>query len=144
MPEIIVNAILEGLKKLFIPDSENINQNVDSIQSKFEFIFKIETLFKDTFSYLTSNQEKIPVITMNLGSARGKYNYGSNAKALDMTWYEEYKPTIDLVIIAFCYIAFIFNVYKRLPDIIAGSGAITMTSDKIYQEVAHRKTEKES
>lgn len=42
-----------------------------------------------------------------------------------MTWYSRFKPTVDLIIIAYSYISFAFLVFKRAPDIISGAGAIT-------------------
>lgn len=82
-------------------------------------------------SYLLDSEYQIPVIRINLSKAEGKYNYGQNAYVLDMTWYERYKPTIDNIIVAFAYLTFIFMVFKRLPDIISGAGAITEKSEDV-------------
>ena len=47
-----------------------------------------------------------------------------------MSWYSRYKPFVDGIIIGFSYLSFTFLVFKRLPEIISGSGAITDTVSK--------------
>ena len=95
------------------------------IKEKFSFAIDIQTSFTEIKTYLLDADSEVPQITINLANAEGKYNYGTNGKVLDMSWYSRYKPTVDKIIIAFCYINFIWLLFKRLPDIIAGAGAIT-------------------
>lgn len=108
-----------------------ISEKVQSIKDKFGFVDDFKTMFSSIKNYLFTKGEQIPIISINLGNAEGKYNYGNTAYALDMTWYSRYKPLIDNIIIAFAYISFIFLVFKRLPDIISGAGAITKNVDNI-------------
>lgn len=42
-----------------------------------------------------------------------------------MSWYSRYKPIGDGIFLSFAYIFFIWNLYKRLPDIINGAGMVT-------------------
>ena len=116
---------------MFVPDTNNINNKINSIRSKFAFVEEFKTMMGGIQSYLLDSEYQIPVIRINLSKAEGKYNYGQNAYVLDMTWYERYKPTIDNIIVAFAYLTFIFMVFKRLPDIISGAGAITEKSEDV-------------
>ncbi len=127
----IIDGITTLLKNLFVPDAEKINTKVNSIKSKFDFAFEFTTMIGQIKSYLLDSNSQIPVIEINLASAEGKYKYGNSAYVLDMTWYSRYKPTVDKIIIAFAYIIFIFIVFKRLPDIISGAGAITDKSSDV-------------
>ena len=117
--------ILDGVQNLLVPDQELINEKIGLIREKFGFVENIKTIFNTVTTNLIEGEPEVPKIEINLGNTEGKYDYGDTAYVLDMTWYLRYKPTVDLIIVAFAYIGFIFLVYKRLPDIISGAGAIT-------------------
>lgn len=119
------------MKELFVPDTESITSKITSIRNKFAFVDEFKTMINDIKAYLLDKESIIPVIRLDLGNAEGKYKYGDTAYILDMTWYLRYKPTVDKIIIAFAYLGFIFLVFKRLPDIIAGTGAITDKTDDL-------------
>lgn len=121
--------ILNGIRSLFVPDTEFITDKVDAIKEKFGFIENIKSAWNSISNIITSENEEIPKIEIDLSKAEGKYNYGGKVLALDLTWYSRFKPTVDLIIIAFSYISFTFLVFKRLPDIISGAGAVTKTKD---------------
>jgi len=104
---------------------EDLEEKINSIKEKFGFVENIKTIFNTVTNNLLEGEPEVPKIEINLGNSEGKYDYGNTAYVLDMTWYLRYKPTVDLIIVAFAYIGFIFLVYKRLPDIISGAGAIT-------------------
>ena len=44
--------------------------------------------------------------------------YGKKVSVLDFNWYMPYKHYGDICVIAFCYLAFIWHTFKRLPSII--------------------------
>ena len=131
--------ILDGLTDLFVPDTEFITEKVDAVKDKFAFIENIKSAWNSLSDLLTSSDEEIPKIKIDLSDAEGKYNYGGEVYILDMTWYTRFKPTVDAVIIAFSYIGFIFLVYKRMPDIISGAGAITEDADDIERGYRKRR-----
>ena len=125
MPRSIPVAIGDVIQDIFIPDSANYNTKINSIKNQFAYVDGLKENFAEVSGYLLQGSSKVPVITINLGNAESKYNYGSTSKVLDMTWYSRYKPTVDLIIIALVYIAFIWNVFKKLPSIISGASATT-------------------
>ena len=121
---------MDGLAALFVPDEEYINEKLDDVREKFSFIENIKLAWDSISDLVTSGQEEIPKIEIDLSKTEGKYNYGGKVMALDMTWYARYKPAVDMVFIAFSYITFVFLVFKRAPEIISGAGAITKGLDE--------------
>lgn len=113
------------IREIFVPDYEDISSKIMEIKQRFGFVTHLQNNFVELKEYLFDSGNEIPKITINLGNTEGKYNYGQSAKVLDLTWYARYKVSVDLVIVALVYMFFIWNTYKRLPDIIGGSGAIT-------------------
>lgn len=134
----IASSIRGIIEDIFIPDPDNIQTKINIIKAKFDFVSNISDRFIEIKNVIF-NTSKVPKITVNLSSASGKYNYGDNAKILDLTWYSEYKPMVDLIIVGFCYIAFIWRLFKTLPNIISGGSAIT---ENIYNINGYGKVKK--
>lgn len=124
----IIQPILDGIKAIFLPDIDNIREKVDIVKGKFAFVDNIKEVSSDLIDFMQNEDAKIPVIYINLGASKGKINYGGNTKILDLTWYAPYKPVVDAFIIGFSYLMFFWMVWKRLPDIISGVGAVTEKS----------------
>ena len=127
--EAVGQTIINGIKAIFIPDEDFLTEKIDSVKEKFAFIDNIKDAFDNVSSLVTDGNETVPVMSVDLAQAESKYNYGGTAVALDMNWYSRFKPYADGIIIAFAYISFIFLVFKRAPEIIKGSGAITKGID---------------
>lgn len=77
---------------------------------------------------------KPPKIEIHLDAAESQYDYGEVAYALDMTWYEKYKPTVDVLLSSMIWVFFVWRVFVHLPNIITGVsgdliGAERMTDD---------------
>lgn len=128
----ILNGIKEFFTALFVPDADELNSKVEEVKAYFGFMDVINDVQKEVFGAF----EKTPVapsVSINFGNAKGKYGFNKvgAVMALDFAWYTPYKPAVDVIIIAFCYAFFILNIYRRLPDIISGSGAIVVNADKI-------------
>ena len=65
-----------------------------------------------------------------------KYSIRVNSKwysglltIVDLSWYAPYKELGDNVICIFAYLAFLWNIFIRLPDIIQGAGASSYAGD---------------
>ncbi len=73
---------------------------------------------------------KIPVHFSNSSS-----EYFSNiedAYIIDMNWYAPFKPVGDVIVVAFCWIMFIWRVIRDLPGIINGTSGITDNNPDSY------------
>ena len=128
--ESVGQFILDGITAIFVPDEGFLSGKINSVKEKFSFIDNINEAWENVSTLVTDGDEQIPVLSIDFSNAEGKYNYGGTALALDMSWYSRFKPFADGIIIAFSYISFIFLVFKRLPEIISGSGAITRRLDE--------------
>lgn len=123
------------MSSLFVPDSESINNKLDIVKSKFDFVYDIKNTFSYIIDYLTTEDSEIPKIYINFDNSEGKFDYGMQGYALDMTWYSRFKPTVDLLIIGFTYLSFFWLVFKRIPEIISGSGLVTEKTLDYRKEV---------
>lgn len=115
----IVQKIVNGIKVIFVPDFSNSLDFFEKLKSKFNFLFEVKDLVSGMFNNLVYQTEP-PSITIDLTTSNSKYNWGSNAIALDMSWYEPYKPSVDIFICAFCYGIFFWNLFRKLANIVSG------------------------
>ncbi len=79
-----------------------------------------------------------------------KYSINVNSKwysgvltIVDLSWYAPYKELGDNVICIFAYLAFLWNIFIRLPDIIQGAGAAaydTADSSAMLREIKDYKS----
>ena len=117
---VIVEPLLAGLSYMFVPSADYLSAKVDAIRAEFGFadgIIAGAEMIRDMFSGLDPEP---PVIWIDLTATRGSYYIGEKVKFLDMTWYAEYKPTVDKLLSALIWIVFIWQTFKRLPGIISG------------------------
>ena len=117
---VIVEPLLAGLSYMFVPSADYLSAKVEAIRAEFGFadgIIAGAEMIRDMFSGLDPEP---PVIWIDLTATRGSYYIGEKVKFLDMTWYAEYKPTVDKLLSALIWIVFIWQTFKRLPGIISG------------------------
>ncbi|WP_313165831.1 hypothetical protein [Sedimentibacter sp.] len=128
----ITSGISTFMTDLFVPDNEKMNANISEIKESFAFVEEIKTIQQSVFNAFNQSAQR-PVISMDFSKANSKYGFdkGGTTFALDFAWYSTYKPAVDIIIIAFSYAIFILNVFRRLPEIISGSGAVVVTDNKI-------------
>lgn len=82
---------------------------------------------------------KIPVHFSN--STSEYFSNIEDAYIIDMNWYAPYKPVGDMIVVAFCWILFIWRVIRDLPGIINGTSGITDNSpDSLSGEINKRST----
>ena len=99
--------------------------------SKFDFVNDIKYTWDYITGYVHLMIKTEPIITMDLGNANSKYNYGENLVFFNLQWYMPYKPYVDTLIVGFTYLWYFFIIYRKLPDIISGLGATVNSSDKL-------------
>lgn len=72
-----------------------------------------------------TDTESLPKYSINVNS---KW-YTGVLTIVDLSWYAPYKELGDNVICIFAYLAFLWNIFIRLPDIIQGAGASSYAGD---------------
>lgn len=115
--------------------SSLINNGVSDIKNKFGFIDSIKTNVNDMVNVITDETKK-PKFELNVNS---KW-YSGTVTVVDFSWYDDYKDFGDTVICMFCYLSFLWNIFKRLPDIIQGAGASSYSVDMINDIQAYKHT----
>ena len=83
-----------------------------------------------------TDTESSPKYSMNVNS---KW-YSGEVTIVDLSWYAPYKELGDNIICIFAYLAFLWNIFIRLPDIIQGAGASSYAGDMAGDIRAYKNT----
>lgn len=120
----IPGAILDGIRSLFLPSDGYFEEKVGALRERFSFFESIVDTVQVFRNFFENNDfTEPPVVTVNLNNADSGTDYGLNAKALDMSWYKPYKPTVDAVLSSMLWVVFVWNVFRDLPGIISGASS---------------------
>ena len=115
-------AIAEKVGELFKPDEALITEITDTFKGKFGFLPVLKQFGDDLFG-MTAETEP-PVIWIHLENAESKYgyNYGGKEVALDLAWYQKYKPSVDGIVSGFMWLGYLWMLFTKAPDILNGMG----------------------
>ncbi len=123
-------AVADAIAAVFAPDVALINEITSTFNAKFGFL---ETLHAVGTDLLNMDADTAPpVVYIHLEDAEGGVSWGGTEKALDMTWYQRYKADVDTILSGFLWVAFLWLLFKRAPDILAGAGLVERESNDIY------------
>lgn len=126
LPMRIREKIQELFEYFFVPDEELTNQRLDQIREKFAFIDSLAGYGNTLVNFLeNASGAKAPVLTIKLGNYAGSFNYGNTDIVIDFAWYEPYKSTVDNIMAGIIWVVWLWHMYKRIPDIIAGNSMTT-------------------
>ncbi|MCM1113839.1 MAG: hypothetical protein NC399_11360 [Muribaculum sp.] len=107
---------------LFVPSDEFLDEIGTDIHERFSGIFAMMDYVKKVINFLaTCSGTKAPSFTVNLGKS-ASYYLGDSTVTIDFSWYEPYKPTVDLLFSAIIWAGFLWRMYSRIPEIIGGIG----------------------
>ena len=115
-------AIAEKVGELFKPDEALITEITDTFKGKFGFLPVLKQFGDDLFG-MTAETEP-PVIWVHLENAESKYgyDYGGKEVALDLAWYQKYKPSVDGIVSGFMWLGYLWMLFTKAPDILNGMG----------------------
>ena len=120
---------------MFVPDSENLENKVNSIKDKFSFIDSVKVTINDLTSIVT-NEENAPIFYVDV--MENKW-FSGKVKVIDLSWYAPFKTYGDTVICCFAYAFFFWRIFINLSNIISGSGGAIDSSMQISDIHAYRK-----
>lgn len=131
IPEKIINGFKDLFSFLFIPSEGYFDRKLEVIKEKFIFIDNVKQTVQVFTNFFSNDFEESPSITVNLSSAKSKYNYGNNAK-ISFEWFEPYRSSVHTILSSFIWVVFVWGVYKHLPSIINGvnSGSAASSATK--------------
>ena len=112
--------ILNGIKSIFVPSEDFITEKLEAVKANFPFVSSIIDTGKAIGLAFTGFYTEPPIIYAELHNATGSYYYGDRAVILDLRWYSEYKPTVDVLISAFLWAVFCWRTFIKIPGIISG------------------------
>lgn len=120
IPDAIVSGVTSALEAIFVPSEDFLTAKVDALRAEFAFADTIITggqMIGDAFNGFDAEP---PIIYIDLGATRGDYDIGGKVPFIDLTWYEEYKPTVDMLLSSFLWVVFIWKLFQKAPGIISG------------------------
>lgn len=124
LPDYIVDAATQlqnAIESLVVPDKDYLTDKIDDLCREFVFADSIVETTQQLGNCLVGITTTPPVIYIDLGAARGSYDFGDKVPFLDLRWYAEYKPTVDALISGFLWACFIWRTFVKLPGIINGA-----------------------
>lgn len=124
IPAELAEAIAAVLSSVFIPTEGYVDAKVDVLTAKFPVVNSIQSTGEDLKDFFVNLGQKPPIIYIDLGAQRGFHNIGGRTAFIDLTWYAEYKPTMDAILSAFLWLWFAWRMFLSAPGILQGaSGA---------------------
>ena len=109
---------------LFVPDDDCFNQFTDIFNTKLGFVTNIQDDVNDIKALLGGGEvstlsNSAPYLSFNVNS---KY-YSGDLMIIDLSWYQPFKPFVDVILGSFMIIFLIVRLFVYLPSIIQASGA---------------------
>lgn len=129
LPQTIADAITDAISALFVPSVGYIDAKVETLTSKFPFAKTIADSSLEMKKFLLNLGQQPPIIYIDLGAATGSYMWGGKTIFVDLTWYAQYKGTMDAVISAFLWLWFVWRMTFALPGIIQGTSGFWSRPD---------------
>lgn len=131
----IIGSAVKGFQNspiglLLLPSEEFIAKFMTDLREDFSGIFAIIDEVQKIINYMkTASGTKAPSFTINLGQS-ASYYLGESV-TIDFSWYDAYKPTVDLLFAAIIWAGFLWRMYCRIPEIINGAGMTVTASYRI-------------
>lgn len=80
------------------------------------------------------NKDSSPVLQFTTAGVSNSYfSLPAKKHSIDFSWYAPFKGTADTVISAFMYLGFLIAFWKRLPEIIHGSGVMYVGQAEFHE-----------
>lgn len=118
-----INPRSEDNAEAFDAALTNVKDNT-FIGSAYEVV---DTVPNDIKNALTTDSS--PVLTFKTaGVSNSYYSIPAKSYSVDFSWYAPFKGVGDTVVSCFMYLGFLFVFFKRLPEILHGSGILYVGS----------------
>lgn len=127
----IKKGIEKGFKDSFLgllilPSDKFMKEFGEDLRKDFSGIFSIIEEVKKMINWMAnSSRAKAPKFTINLGES-ASYDLGNTSVTIDFSWYDAYKPTVDLLFAAIIWAGFLWRMYSRIPEILNGMGMVVV------------------
>ena len=140
LPQLIAEKVETLMKSLFMPDEDAMNEKINSIKDRFSFIDDITGIGEEITGFLeNADGSTAPTFKVDLSKYTGSYGWGNTVIVIDFAWYSKFKPIVDTIVAGMIWITFLWHLYKRIPEIIAGQGMVAADSIKINDNLQNRR-----
>lgn len=133
LPQKIANAFKSLLQELFVPAPEFIPNKVEALKAEYKFLDPILSTGEELKLFFQNIGSQPPIIWIDLGAGTGWYPMGGKVKFVDLTWYSQYKPTVDPIVGGFIWLWLAWRMFKAVPGLLSGDsgtvGAPTIAPD---------------
>lgn len=119
LPKTISDAIAVALAAVFVPAAGYWDAKVVALQAAFPLFDSIVVSAGSLRNFFQGLGSRPPIIYIDLGNS-ASWAMGGKTIFLDLTWYSQYKPTMDTVLSAFLWIFALWRIFLRLPSLIRG------------------------
>ena len=133
----LIDALNQLLVDLFAPSVDFIANKVNSLIGKYTYLEPMLTLGDHLKVYFAGLGTEPPIIYIDLGAATGSYYFGGRTVFVDLTWYEQYKPTMDAIIAGFLWLWVAWRLFQSVPGIIQGLSGIWGTPESVPDATFH-------
>lgn len=121
LPKTITDAIAVALAAAFVPAAGYWDAKIAACMAAFPLFNSIITTGHGLGGFFSGLGSRPPVIYIDLGNS-ASLAIGGTQKFLDLTWYAQYKPTVDTILSGFLWLLFAWRFFLRLPGLLRGEG----------------------
>ncbi len=121
LPQTIADAVKQTLTDLFVPSPNYWDAKIAACMAAFPLFNSIITTGRGLGGFFSGLGSRPPVIYIDLGNS-ASWAIGGTQKFLDLTWYAQYKPTVDTILSGFLWLLFAWRFFLRLPGLLRGEG----------------------
>lgn len=138
VPQAIIAGIQTVLQNLFVPDPEFIPNKVEALKAEYKFLDPMLGTGEDLKLFFQNIGSQPPIIWIDLGAGTGWHPMGGKVKFIDLTWYAQYKPTVDPIVGGFIWLWVAWRLFKGIPGLLSGDsgtvGAPTIAPDFTFNQ----------
>ena len=120
----IPDSIAGVLSDAFAVSDTFVSSKVEALTAKYPYLDTFRGLGLDLKEFFSNLGVKPPIIYIHLDSATGSIYWGGSQPFLDLSWYSDYKDTMDNILGGFIWLWLGWRTYLSLPGIISGASGV--------------------
>lgn len=136
LPSTIFNAVKNALAEAFIPSPNYWNDKIAACKAAFPFFDSIITTGRSLGSFFSGLGSKPPIIYIDLQNSNS-FVLGGRQIFMDLSWYSQYKPTVDTVLSAFLWLIVLWRLFLALPGILRGAVGLAGNMERVSEHFHH-------
>lgn len=136
LPRTITDAIAVALAAAFIPAAGYWDAKLAACMAAFPFFDSIITTGRSLGSFFSGLGSKPPIIYIDLQNSNS-FVLGGRQIFMDLSWYSQYKPTVDTVLSAFLWLIVLWRLFLALPGILRGAVGLAGNMERVSEHFHH-------